>query len=336
MLPENVDTSVSLLESDNTQLNLVRWMHQCELMKRYYQADVVFVIQKTSSGFEVIVSSISQNRLLTTGTIFEPDDQIFQRLVHSLPEGLNIDLTNQKKLILPDVFTNADNMLTRPILWPDGTHFGCICVLNARISSNEINSFMLEPFQILLQQELTLYCQTQRIESLSMRDRETGMLNRYGFIMMAPRQLSLGRRFGASAGIIFFELYPRPPLKQIEDKHHRLLGSIIQDTIRTADIAAHYSETQFVVLVFVDSERDLIHIGTRVEKLLFQQNEKLMVDSSCNYFTPDSSVKLAPMLEKSQSGLKSELRKLEEGLPKAISPTEMPAKDREGSDRINH
>jgi len=336
MLPENVDTSVSLLESDNTQLNLVRWMHQCELMKRYYQADVVFVIQETGSGFEVIVSSISHNRLLTTGTLFEPDDQIFQRLVHSQPEGLNVDLTNQKKLILPDVFANADNILTRPILWPDGTHFGCICVLNARISSNETNSFMLEPFQILLQQELTLYCQTQRIESLSMRDRETGMLNQYGFIMMAPRQLSLGRRFGASAGIIFFELSPTPPLEHIEDKHNRLLGSIIQDTIRTADIAAHYSETQFVVLVFVDSERDLIHIGKRVEKLLFQQNDKLKVDSSCNYFTPDSSVKLAPMLEESKKGLKSELNKLEAAQLKANASQEALVEHREENDRISH
>lgn len=45
---------------------------------------------------------------------------------------------------------------------------------------------MLEPFQILLQQDLALLCQSHRIESLSMRDRETGMLNHYGFIMMAP------------------------------------------------------------------------------------------------------------------------------------------------------
>ncbi|WP_394148491.1 GGDEF domain-containing protein [Shewanella atlantica] len=336
MLPENIDTSISLLESDNTQLNLVRWMHQCELMKRYYEADVVFVIQETGGGFEVIVSSICQNRQLTTGTLFEPDEQIFQRLVHSLPEGINIDLSNQRNLVLPDVFAGASNMLTRPILWPDGTHFGCICVLNARVTSNETNAFMLEPFQILLQQELTLYCQTQRIESLSMRDRETGMLNRYGFIMMAPRQLSLGRRFGASAGIIFFELYSASPHQQVEDKHNRLLGSIIQDTIRTADIAAHYSETQFVVLVFVDSERDLIHIGKRVEKLLYQQNDKLQVDSSCNYFTPDSSVKLAPMLEESKQGLKSERARLEQEQAEANIPPETSTDSSEVGKQVTH
>ncbi|WP_076416190.1 GGDEF domain-containing protein [Shewanella sp. UCD-KL12] len=312
MLPETVDTSISLLESDNTQLNLVRWMHQCELMKRYYEADVVFIIQETGSHFEVIVSSISNSRLFTTGTSFEKDNLLFQHLVHSLPDGLNIDLSQHSSHPLPEELAQANNLLTRPILWPDGAHFGCICVLNAKITSSASNSFMLEPFQVLLQQELTLYCQTQRIESLSMRDRETGMLNQYGFIMMAPRQLSLGRRFGAHAGVIFFELYSVHSPEMIEEKHHRLLGNIIQDTIRTADIAAHYNDNQFVVLVFVDSEIDLLHIGRRVDKLIFQQNEQLKVDSSCNYFTPDSTVKLAPMLEESKKGLKSEQLKLEQ------------------------
>ncbi|MBW8183027.1 GGDEF domain-containing protein [Shewanella nanhaiensis] len=311
MLPENIDTSVSLLESDNTQLNLVRWMHQCELMHRYYESDVVFVIQQTGQGFEIIVSSISEARCFTTGTLFDKETPIFQRLVHTPPEGLNIDLTSQKSQDLPQDFNEANSMLTRPILWPDGTHFGCICVLNSRTTKSEANAFMLEPFQVLLQQELSLYCQTQRIESLSMRDKDTGMLNEYGFIMMAPRQLSLGRRFGAHAGIVFFELLPDPLTNRIQEHHNRLLGKIIQDTIRTADIAAHYDDTQFVVLVFIDSERDLLHISQRVEKLLYQQNESLKIDVSCNFFTPDSSLKLSPMIEESRKGLRSEQAKQE-------------------------
>ena len=312
MLPENIDTNISLLESDNTQLNLVRWMHQCELMHRYYESDVVFVIQQTGLGFEIIVSSISEARCFTTGTLFDKETPIFQRLVHTPPEGLNIDLTSKKSQELPKDFNEANNMLTRPILWPDGTHFGCICVVNSKTSRTEANAFMLEPFQVLLQQELSLYCQTQRIESLSMRDKDTGMLNEYGFIMMAPRQLSLGRRFGAHAGIIFIELLPDPLTHNIEEHHNRLLGQIIQDTIRTADIAAHYNKTQFAVLVFVDSERDLLHISQRIEKLLRQQNESLKIDFSCSYFTPESSMKLNPMLEKTKKGLKSEQLKLEE------------------------
>ena len=311
MLPQNIDTKISLLESDNTQLNIVRWMHQCELMKRYYDSDVVFVIQETGQGFEIIVSSISQTRCFTTGTLFIKETPIFQRLVHCPPEGLNIDLTSQKSQDLPKDFNEANSMLTRPILWPDGTHFGCICVLNSKSSKIEANAFMLEPFQVLLQQELSLYSQTQRIESLSMRDKDTGMLNEYGFTMMAPRQLSLGRRFGAHAGIIFIELLPESTNQELVEKHNRLLGNIIQDTIRTADIAAHYGERQFTVLVFVDSERDLQHITQRIEKLLHRQNGHLKIDFSCSYFSPESSMKLSPMLEKTKNGLRSEQKKLD-------------------------
>ncbi|OEG73098.1 deoxycytidine triphosphate deaminase [Shewanella colwelliana] len=308
MLPENIHTGISILENDNAQINLVRWMHQCELMKRYYQAEVAFVVQQTDLGFEVIVSSINDTRKYLSGTLYSEKIELFTRLSNSQPDGINIDLTAQSNWQLPDDLTDTSNILSRPILWPDGTIFGCLCVLNPESDDTaNVNSFMLEPFQILLQQDLALLCQSQRIESLSMRDRETGMLNHYGFIMMAPRQLNLGRRFGAHAGILFFELYPDPVLLPvIEDKHIRLLGTIIQDTIRTADIAAHYNKTQFVVLVFVDSERDLAHIGVRVEKLLKQQNDRLSLDSGHAFFSPESSAKLAPMLEKAKGQLKSQ------------------------------
>ncbi|QYJ85600.1 GGDEF domain-containing protein [Shewanella mesophila] len=307
MLPENIHTGVSILENDNAQINLVRWMHQCELMKRYYQADVAFVVQKTDLGFEVIVSSINDTRKYLSGTVYSDKIDLFNRLSSSQPDGINLELSSNT-MVLPDDLASVTNILSRPILWPDGSIFGCLCVLNtADDGTPGINSFMLEPFQILLQQDLALLCQSQRIESLSMRDRETGMLNHYGFIMMAPRQLNLGRRFGAHAGILFFELYPTPPrLEAIEDKHIRLLGNIIQDTIRTADIAAHYSKAQFVVLVFIDSERDLPHIGKRVEKLLNQQNDQLQLDCGYAFFAPESSAKLAPMLEKAKSQLRSQ------------------------------
>lgn len=303
MLPESIDTNQSLLESDNTQLNLIRWMHQCELMKRYYQAKVVFVIQQTHQGFEIIVSSVCQSDQFSAGIQFPKEQRLFQHLSKAAPDGLCITLKHDTNVELPELFIGGKNLLTRPLLWPDGKRFGCICVLDSQLETDDINLFMLEPFQVLLQQELALYCQTQRIESLSMRDRETGMLNKYGFIMMAPRQLSLGRRFGAHAGLLAFKLCPTPGQPIIEDKHNRLLGHVIQDEIRTADIASHYKDSQFIVLVFVDSEIHLHHIIKRVARSVNKRHPSLKVDASCQYFTPDSNIKLAPMIEQTLAEL---------------------------------
>lgn len=307
MLPETVDPNVSLLENEHPQINLVRWMHQCELMKRYYKADIVFVIQRTGSGYEIIVSSINNTKQFVAGACFSPDIMLFSRLLASPPEGLSISLNSSHTSPLPADFDGIENLLSRPILWPDGSAFGCLCVINAKADDNQpISPYMLEPFQILLQQDLALLCQSHRIESLSMRERNTGMLNRYGFIMMAPRQLNLGRRFGAHAGILFFELMQaKGNNEKLESKHHKVLGSIVQDTIRTADIAAHYDETQFVVLVFIDSENDLQHILKRVEKQLEKQSDNLKLDASYSFFSPDSSAKLAPMIDQARSKLQS-------------------------------
>ncbi len=305
MLPENINPGVSILENENLQINLVRWMHQCELIKRCYQAEVAFVIQKTDLGYEIIVSSINDEHKYKSGSIYADNLALFDHFAQAHPDGEIILLADLAKP-LPHDFNTEMNILFRPIHWPDGSVFGALCVLNGKTDEQE-NSFMLEPFQILLQQDLALLCQNQRIESLSMRDRETGMLNHYGFIMMAPRQLNLGRRFGTHAGVLFFELYPnRPKLDSIEEKHIRLLGRIIQDTIRSADIAAHYNEAQFVVLVFIDSERDIPTITKRVEKLLLQQSDELRIDSAYSFFSPESSVKLAPMIEKAKSLLPSQ------------------------------
>lgn len=307
MLPETVNPHASLLESDSPQINLVRWMHQCELIKRYYEADYVFVVQKITSGFEILVSAISEVPHFTSGQTFDRDTPLFLDLVNAMPDGVSLDLSRYATGELPVEFDDCVGLLARPILWPDGSIFGCLCVLSHnKVENQSLNSLMLEPFQILLQQDLALLCQSHRVESLSMRDRETGMLNHYGFIMMAPRQLNLGRRFGAHAGIIFFELLSESNKSQpITERHHRMLGNIVQHTIRTADIAAHYTETLFVVLAFLDNERDLRHIVHRVEKQLEQQDPNLKVDHSFRFFTPDTSTKLGPMLTLAKENLHS-------------------------------
>ncbi|QSX29255.1 GGDEF domain-containing protein [Shewanella cyperi] len=311
MLPDTVNPDVSLLESDAPQVNLVRWMHQCELVKRYYQADYVFVMQKTKLGYEVLVSAIARVPKFTSGQVFGKEFSLFDALISSPPDGLSLNLSRYSKEELPKEFDGCLGLLSRPLLWPDGTLFGCMCILNHHPMENAgLNGLMLEPFQILLQQDLALLCQSHRIESLSMRDRDTGMLNHYGFIMMAPRQLNLGRRFGAHAGILFFELLGNDGATHEEiEKNNRLLGNIVQSTIRTADIAAHFSPSEFVVLAFVDAERDLMHIVNRVDRQLKQQSDNVGLDYSFRYFTPDSTAKLAPMLAMAREDLQSHRRR---------------------------
>lgn len=304
MLPDTINPQISVLDNDQLQVNLGRWMQQCELIKSYYKATHVFVLQMTQSGFEVIVSSVSQAPLFTSGTLFPSNFPLFEALKNSQLDGDYLNLSRFMLDELPRDFDGIQFILSRPIAWPDGSQFGSLCVLNPHMTAPLSKSAMLEPFQILLQQELSLLCQNHRIESLSMRDQETGMLNHYGFMMMAPRQLNLGRRFGAHAGVIFFEL-TESPADTMEVNHHRLLGNLVQDTIRTADVAAHFSATQFVVLVFVDGERDILYIMKRVEKQLEQQNHHLKLDTSYSFFTPESSAKLAPMMEDARSKLKS-------------------------------
>lgn len=316
MLPETVDPTESLLNSEYQPLNLVRWNHQCETLKCYYDAAQVFAFQQIDIGFEIICSAHHELLHFTPGVIFPAELSLLQHIIQSQPTGLTQDLTQLTLDETPRDFDGIQHILSRPITWPDGSIFGGICVLNPQKNTDFEDLSMLEPFQIMLQQELALFCQSHRIDSLSMRDRNTGMLNNYGFIMMAPRLLSLGRRFGAHAGIMIFELSGiKNPQQPLEEKHHRLLGNIIQNTVRTADVTARYNDTQFVVLVFIDAERDLQHIVRRIEKQLEQQNELLSLDHGHSFFTPESTATIAPMIEEARSHLTSQSSKKNNSTP---------------------
>lgn len=310
MLPETVNPTESLLNSEYQPINLVRWNHQCELLKGYYDATHVFAFQQIDAGFEIICSAHNEFLHFAPGVIYPAELNLLQQIIQSQPTGFTQDLTQLTLEDIPRDFDGIQLIASRPITWPDGSVFGGICVLNPQQNTHLEDFAMLEPFQIMLQQQLALLCQSHRIDSLSMRDRNTGMLNSYGFIMMAPRLLSLGRRFGAHAGIIMFELSgTKDPQQQLEEKHHKLLGSIIQSTVRMADVTAHYNDTQFVVLVFIDAERDLQHIVKRIEKQLEQQNELLNLDHGHSYFTPESTATIAPMIEEACSHLISQSSK---------------------------
>lgn len=317
MLPDTINPTASLLDSAQPQVNLGRWMHQCELIKSYYHGTCAFIIQRIALGFEVTVSSTNEHPIFSAGATYPADFILFKQVVNSPVEGRNQNLASFMLDELPREFDGIQHILSRPIYWPDGSVFGGLCVINPHLPQNAQHEAMLEPFQILLQQDLTLLCQNSRIDSLSMRDQETGLLNRYGFLLMAPRQLNLSRRFGAHAGIIFFELTPNttqktPPIASSSineppaEKHHRWLANLLQNTIRTADIAAHYHDTQFVVLAFIDNERDILQIIKRTEKLLEQHNQYLKLDIGYSFFSPSANVKLPEMIDAARNNLTSQ------------------------------
>lgn len=309
MLPHTIDSEISLLEYDSPQVNLVRWMHQCELLKRFYQSQEVMVLQHTARGYEIIVRAPSDNVQFVAGTLLEDGCATLENLISSPIHGVHIDIANDTKSGLPNSFHNHDHLLARAIHWPDSSHFGYLCVLDPDIEAHgQVAPEMLEPFQLLLQQELSLLCQHHRIEAMSMRDPKTGMLNEHGFMMMAPRQLSLGRRFGAHAGLFVFELEHS---NQLETRHHTLLGSILQTTVRTADLAATLSDTEFAVLAFLDSEADMATIVKRVRNQLFQLDETLSLDVGYCFFSPDSTVRLANMLADAKEALATQVAERE-------------------------
>ncbi|BDM63504.1 GGDEF domain-containing protein [Shewanella sp. NFH-SH190041] len=306
MLPDTINTGISVLEYTHIQLDLVRWVNQCALLKRYFHARDVLVIQTTSQGNEIIVTPPDgSSQCYTAGTLLAANNPIMRQIQQQFPHANPVRYAAPQLTQETDVTPNQEAipLIVRPLIWPDGEHFGFLCVLQPEINDDTgMTAEMIEPFQLLLQQDLSLLCQSHRIEALSMREAKTGMLNHYGFIMMAPRQLSLGRRFGANAGVMMFELLPSD---NISDRHHALLGNLLQSAVRAADIVAHDSPQQFIVLAFVYAESDLNIMLSRIKRQLDALEEGLALNCASHYFQPGSQTRLTDVMAEVKQQLSS-------------------------------
>ena len=145
-----------------------------------------------------------------------------------------------------------------------------------------------------------------KVQMLSVQDEQTCMLNQYGFSLMAPRQLSLSRRFGSHAGIILVEaLFDESTEVQTESEEQRLriLARIIHSSLRDADVSARISHNQFIILCFIDNESNLDSLVLRLKKQFAKEGQNLNLVTGQSYFTPDTQISLAPMQQQAIKSL---------------------------------
>lgn len=135
-----------------------------------------------------------------------------------------------------------------PIRSPDGHKVGTLCLIHRRPRQlTALDKEALRDLAGMVEDEL-------KVNSQLTSDDLTQIANRRGFNMVASHMLSLCRRTGTDAELIFFDL---DGFKEINDVHGHLVGDemlkhfakLLVKCFRTADVVARLGGDEFVVLL---------------------------------------------------------------------------------------
>lgn len=299
MLPQSKQDTLWLREQDHAAINLHRWQQQVELLSNFYRSDISAILQVNNSNFQVVSSQQSQDFGLKGGLIF-----LDENLLAMIESHNGVGLITTTGASLSGQLSQFKQILVEVIFWPDGELFGClvICNPNQQKFRDKLRP-LVETTRSLVQSELKQLFLMNQVKMLSVQDEHTCMLNKYGFSLMAPRQLSLSRRFGSHAGIVMVEAIFDSPNKANSETKLRLLARIIHNNLRDADVSARISENQFIILCFIDNESNLDALVLRLKKQFAKEAKAVKVITGQSYFAPDIQISLDPMQNQARESL---------------------------------
>lgn len=301
MLAPKINHNSWLREMDHPAINLPRWQQQVDLINDLYQSKNTLIIQSNGKDAQIICSRKQANSRLATGTLLQREE-----LIDAICDNVSYGLTQLDSAKVGDSFTEFDKLLAVRLSWPDGRLFGCLVICDP--DSDRIiatSAAVCDSIKALLQGELKQMYLMGQLQRLSVQDEFTCMLNPYGFNLMAPRQLSLSRRFGSHAGLIVLEEQASSQLHQrySESQRIRIIARIISDSMREADICARVENEQFIILAFIDNESNLDSLIARLRKQVHKEVPEINLLVGKSFFTPDTQLSLAPMQQEALADL---------------------------------
>ncbi|WP_299801692.1 GGDEF domain-containing protein [uncultured Shewanella sp.] len=305
MLAQKINHNIWLREQDHPAINLARWQQQVDLISELYQAKSTLIIQ--SNGNKAQITCCSKQSDKPNDKLFTAGDELQREgVIDATCDTISYGLVHLDPTKVAGSFASFNRLLSIKLTWPDGRLFGCMIICDpAKDKVNATTAVVCETVKALLQGELKQMYLTEQLHRLSVQDDFTCMLNPYGFNLMAPRQLSLSRRFGSHAGLIVLEDSPSPHIHQkyTESQRIRIIARIISDSMREADISARLQDQQFIILAFVDNESNLDSLIARLRKQVHKEAPEINLIVGKSFFTPDTQLSLIPMQQEAIADL---------------------------------
>ncbi|MEW6989073.1 diguanylate cyclase [Colwelliaceae bacterium 6441] len=249
------------------------WQKSIDLIAKIAKIPAALVMRVHDDEMEVFRTSKSEENPYEQGELAALGDGLYCETVIDkrsrllVPNALKDPLWENN----PDIKLNMISYIGWPIIWPNGSVFGTICMLDRKENSyNDEQSELLYQFKELIEFSLrSIYEEaildktlnsTQQLESerrvlknLATTDSLTGLYNRRAFTDLGTQLFSSLQKEDGLAAIFAIDL---DNFKLINDQHGHFFGDqalrhvsdILANLSRRVDILSRYGGDEFIML----------------------------------------------------------------------------------------
>lgn len=262
-----------LLETDSANFCLGKWQKTVGLMAELYDAPVGFIIQATDQGFQYTSSNFGNKGPYPAGQVYPRNANVFARRV--IESGQTLYVSNAAEDPAwqdnPEVADEGFcSFLGMPILWPDGSPFGVICVMDHAMTAYG-DAFMRLMIQLrdLIEQDLQLWDQFELMREMALKDHPGDLYNLQGLNTLGQSCMQFARRYGFDIGVLGVSINE---LKSLKGKNGELLsavltevGEAVQSALRGSDVVARMSDDSFTVVALANSAEEIELLCQRLQ-----------------------------------------------------------------------
>jgi len=277
------------------------WQKSIDLIAKLAKIPAALVMRVHHKEIEVFRTSNSsgnpyeKGELASLGTGLYCETVMQERTRLLIPNALTDPSWHQN----PDIKLNMIAYIGFPIIWPDGSVFGTICMLDNKTNTfsddqsdllfqfKELIEFSLRSIykQALLDMSINdnkeLECERRTLESLATTDSLTGLYNRRAFSNLAIQLFENLASENGQAAIFAIDL---DKFKSINDNYGHAIGDkalrhasdTLADLSRRVDILARFGGDEFVMLAPVQTPEVAKTIAKRLVNTM--RNSPLRID----------------------------------------------------------
>ncbi|MCV6622253.1 MAG: GAF domain-containing protein [Cellvibrionaceae bacterium] len=290
-----------LLESDSANFCLNKWQKTVGLMAELYDAPVGLIIQANRQGFQYTASNFGNRGPYPAGMTYAADANVFAKTVVDSGETLYVAdaQADPRWSDNPEVVEEGFcSFLGMPILWPDGTAFGCICVMDHSITAYG-DAFMRLMVQLrdLIEQDLQLWDQFELMREMALKDHPDDMYNAQGLSTLGQSCMQFARRYGFDIGVIGVSI---EGLSRSEDDSYEkalaVIGETIQTRLRGSDVVARMRDDSFVVVALANSPEEIELLSQRLQEAVDTLGEAYSLSCTQQFYPLDKAPNVEAML----------------------------------------
>ena len=240
------------------------WQNIVDLLAKIIDVPAGLIMRLDKGDLEVFVSSQSKGNPYIVGEREAMENSgLYCETVIKKNSMLKIPnaLTDKDWKDNPDVKLNMISYLGLPILYPNGSPFGTICVLDSKENhyTDEYEE-LLYSLRKLIERELEIIDKNVQLKISSETDPLTEINNRLSFMVKSSAELQRAKRYGRSLSLLMIDL---DDFKAINDEYGHQMGDVVLkmiaktvlDLLRKSDIFGRYGGEEFI-LTLPETEYD--------------------------------------------------------------------------------